>query len=80
MNRIIKFRGKRVDNDEWVYGYLLYDFDCTDKYAPFINWKDNSYSGGIGEEEIEEYSIGQYTGLLGKNEKEIYERRYSKTK
>lgn len=22
MNREIKFRGKRIDNGEWVYGYL----------------------------------------------------------
>lgn len=26
MNRKIKFRGKRVDNGEWVYGFLIYDF------------------------------------------------------
>ena len=27
MNREIKFRGKRADNDEWTYGYLVYSED-----------------------------------------------------
>lgn len=73
MNREIKFRGKRIDNDEWVYGYLYFGFNCTDEYVPFISWKDSSYLGGIGEEEINIKTIGQYTGLDGKNGKEIYE-------
>ncbi len=45
MDRTIKFRGKRIDNDEWVYGYLFFDFNCADEYVPFISWKDDSYLG-----------------------------------
>lgn len=36
MNRTIKFRGKRVDNGEFVYGDLIQDSDAT-----FIRIKHN---------------------------------------
>lgn len=58
--REIKFRGKRKDNGEWVYGYLT----CN---IPLI------FNDKLGSYTVYESTVGQYTGLKDKNGKEIYE-------
>lgn len=66
--RELLFRGKRVDNGEWVYGLPMYDSICQkiDKIeVPQIG-------GGIGVSIIPE-TIGQFTGLTDKNEVKIFE-------
>lgn len=64
--REIKFRGKRVDNEKWIYGYL---FKIWDKC--YILWgTTNNIPNMI---EVIPETIGQYTGLRDKNGKEIYE-------
>lgn len=63
MNREIKFKGKRLDNGEWMYGDLLHLVDGV-----YIS-NDN----GNNMAQVYSDTVGQYTGYVGKNDKEIYE-------
>ena len=69
--REIKFRGKRLDNGEWIYGSLLVShFKDNKKERYFITQFSGNYTF---EHEVDPNTVGQFTGLRDKNGRDIWE-------
>lgn len=70
--REILFRGKRLDNGEWVKGFITAACDCAGRLyfieqpAQDLDDRNHSY-------EVDFTTIGQYTGMLDKNGNKIFE-------
>ena len=74
--REILFRGKRIDNGEWVEGFLVKHPSAVHigDYSPWfisVPPKDPDDSGGLYN--ITPETVGQFTGLTDKNGKKIFE-------
>lgn len=66
--REILFRGKRVDNGEWVYS----SFIMQDKEHKVLSTEAELFDGEKWRAVIPE-TVGEYTGLTDKNGKKIFE-------
>ena len=84
MKREIKFRGKRVDNKEWVYGSYtqMREEDHNEcfrtkphkTYHRIWQWEAGDWNmGGYANYEVIPETVGQFTGLKDKNEVEVYD-------
>ena len=72
--RIIKFRGKRVDNGKWITGSLILNpayehpliggyYNETEDGHPISVWREH---------EVIPETVGQFTGLYDTDNREIY--------
>ena len=75
--REILFRGKRLDNGEWVEGFLVRDTESwgrSDSHTYIANHKHLSSCFGTDiYVEVAPATIGQYTGYTDKNGRKIFE-------
>lgn len=77
MMREILFKGKRLDNGEWITGHLLKYEDGSARMVSsnidiFCFEKDESIIQTVAHR-VDPETVGQYTGFVDKNSKKIFE-------
>lgn len=69
--REILFRGKRLDNGEWVEGFYAY-IECDNRHVIITQDTYTEY-GGLYYFTVDPNTVGQYTGRKDKNGKRVFE-------
>ena len=69
MKREILFRGKRTDNGEWIYGYLIGNNVIV---CEIVDFGDDYFSAEFWCKVVPE-TVGQFTGIEDKNGTKIFE-------
>ena len=72
VNRQIEFRGKRIDNGEWVYGSLYGEQTIIEN---IVEYGVIDYFGvDVGNfHKVDQSTVGQFTGLVDKKKLMVYE-------
>ena len=67
--RKIKFRGKRIDNGSWVFGYLIGNDVIV---GNIVDWNEEYFNTEYWRK-VDPNTVGQYTGVKDRNRTDIYE-------
>ena len=62
MNRVIRFKGKRVDNQEWVYGFFWLMNDENNSNKPCITVSDRG-ADNFQNHEVMPHTVSQWIGV-----------------
>ena len=68
--REIIFRGKRIDNGEWVEGFVYCFYNFTKRVTQILRDRTNGIPDAV---EVILETVGQFTGLTDSNGDKIFE-------